>query len=66
MYSGFISAFVTETANTKKILPQQSNLLIQARKTMDNALIRIKVLEQWQFLKVHSMSLLFWLLDRRN
>ena len=39
------------------LLFQQSNLLIQAVKTIDNAVIKIEVFKLWQCLKVHDMSL---------
>lgn len=55
--SGLISALLTEKANANMLLPQRSNLLIRAAKTVDDAVIGVEVLEQWQRLKVHGMSL---------
>lgn len=54
---GSISALLTEKANAAMLLPQQSNLLIRAAKTVDEAVVGVEVLEQWQRLKVHGMSL---------
>ena len=39
------------------LLPQRSNLLIRAAKTVDDVLVEIEIFEQWQCLKVHGMSL---------
>lgn len=55
--SGSISALLTEKADATMLLPQQSNMLIRAAKTIDDAVIGVKVLEQWHRLKVHGMSL---------
>ena len=52
-----ISALLTEKADAAMLLPQRSNLLIRAAKSVDNALIGVKVLEQWQRLNVHGMLL---------
>lgn len=55
--SGSISALLTEKADASMLLPHRSNLLIRATKTVDNAVIGVEILEQWQRLKVHGMSL---------
>ena len=46
-----------ENADTTMLLPQQLNLLIWATKTVDDVVMRIEVLEQWQRLKVYGISL---------
>ena len=56
-----ISALLTEKADAAMLLLQRANLLIRAAKTVDNAVIRAEVLEQWQRLKVHGMSLEIYL-----
>ena len=55
--SGSISALLTEKADATMLFPQQSNLLIRAAKTVDDAVVRVEILEQWQPLKVHGMLL---------
>ena len=52
-----ISAFLIEKANIIMLHPQQSNLLIQAAKTVDDAVVGVEVLKQWQRLKVYGISL---------
>ena len=54
---GSISALLTEKADAAMLLPEQSNLLIRAAKTIDDAVVGVEVLEQWHRLKVHGMSL---------
>ena len=39
------------------LLLQRSNLLIQAIKTIDDAVVRVEVLEQWQRFKIHEILL---------
>lgn len=39
------------------LLPQWFNLLIRAAKTIDDTIVGVEILEQWQCLKVHRMSL---------
>lgn len=55
--SGSISALLTEQADASMLLPQQSNLLVRAAKSVDQAVIGVETLEHWQRLKVHGMSL---------
>ena len=55
--SGSISALLTEKADATMLLPQRSNLLIRAAKTVDETVTGVEVLEQWHRLKVHGMSL---------
>lgn len=55
--SGSISALLTEKSDANMLFPPRSNLLIRAAKTVDDAVIGVEVLEQWQRLKVHGMSL---------
>ena len=55
--SKFISTLLTEKANVTMLLFQRSNLLIQAVKTVDDAVVGIEVLDQSQRLKVHGMLL---------
>ncbi len=55
--SGSISALLTEKANATMLVPSRSNLLIRAAKSVDEAVVGVEVLEQWQCLKVHGMLL---------
>lgn len=55
--SGSISALFTEKADATMLLPQWSNLLIRAAKMVDDMIVGVEILEQWQRLKVHEMSL---------
>lgn len=55
--SGSVSALLTEKANAGLLIPRLSNALIRAAKTVDAAIIGVEVLEHWQRLKVHGMSL---------
>ncbi len=55
--SGSISALLTGKADATMLLPSRSNLLIRAAKTVDDAVVGVEVLEQWQRLKVHGMLL---------
>ena len=55
--SGAISALLTEQANAGVLLPRLSNLLIRTAKTVDPAVVGVEILEHWQRLKVHGMSL---------
>lgn len=43
--SGSISALLTEKADAAMLLPQQSNLSIRAIKAVDDAVVRVEVLE---------------------
>lgn len=42
-----ISALFTEQVDANMLLSQQSNLLIQAAKSVDQAVIRVKILKHW-------------------
>ena len=55
--SGAVSALLTEKANAGLIIPRLSNVLIRAVKTVDQAIVGVEILEHWQRLKVHGMSL---------
>ena len=55
--SGAVSALLTEKANAGSIIPRLSNVLIRAAKTIDAAIVGVEILEHWQRLKVHGMSL---------
>ena len=55
--SGSISALLTEKADATMLIPSRSNLLIRAAKSVDDAVVGVEVLEQWQRLKVHGMPL---------
>ena len=55
--SGSILALLTEKADTTMLIPSRSNLLIQAAKSVHDAVVGVKVLEQWQWLKMHGMLL---------
>ena len=55
--SGSVSALLLEKADATTLLPQRSNLLSRAAKTVDDAVVGVEILEQWQRLKVHGMSL---------
>ena len=52
-----ISALLTEKANAMILIPSRSNLLIRAAKSVDEVIVRVEVLEQWQRLKIHGMPL---------
>ena len=58
-YSPFraVSVFVTKKLNTGSIVPRLSNLLISATKTVDQAIIGVTILKQWQRLTMYGMSL---------
>ena len=55
--SGAVSALLTEKANAGLLIPRLSNVLIRAAKTVDAAIIGVDILEHWQRLKIHGMSL---------
>ena len=55
--SGSISALLTEKADVTMLLPQQSNMLIRAAKAVDDAVVGVEILEQWQRFKVLGMPL---------
>ena len=55
--SAAVSALLTEKANAGLLIPRLSNVLIRAAKTVDAAIVGVEVLEHWQRLKVHGMSL---------
>ncbi len=55
--SGAISALLTEKANAGVIISRLSNVLIRAAKSVNPAVVGVEVLEHWQRLKVHGMSL---------
>ena len=55
--SGAVSALLTEKANARLLILQLSNILIRAAKTVDAAIVGVEILEYWQRLKVHGMSL---------
>lgn len=46
-----------EKADAAMFLPNQSNLLIQVAKAVDDAVVGVEILEQWQRPKVHEISL---------
>lgn len=48
---------LTEKANATMFIPSKSNLLVRATKSVDEAVRGVEILEQWQRLKVHRMSL---------
>ena len=48
---------LTEKADAIILLSQRSNMLIRAAKRVDDAVVGVEILEQWQRLKVHGMSL---------
>ena len=55
--SGAVFALLIEKANAGLLVPRLSNTLIQAAKTVDAAIVGVEILEHWQRLKVHRMSL---------
>ena len=55
--SGAISALFAEKGNAGLLIPRLLNLLIRAAKTVDPTVVEVEVLEHWQRLKVHGMSL---------
>ena len=56
-FSGTVSALLTKKANAGLLIPRLSNALIRAAKTVDAAIVGVEILEHWQRLKVHGMSL---------
>ena len=52
-----ISALITKKTDAGSLIPRLSNLLIRAAKTVDSAVVGVEVLEHWQRLKIHGMSL---------
>lgn len=54
---GAILVLLTEKADTTKLLKIQTNVLMWAVKTVDQAIIDTKTLECWHRLKVYEMSL---------
>lgn len=46
-----------EKATSGLLIPRLSNVLIRAAKTVNAAIIGVEILEHWQRLKVHGMSL---------
>lgn len=57
MPSGARSALLTEKANAILLIPQLLNTLIRATKTVDLAILGVKILEHWQYLKVYGILL---------
>lgn len=57
LLSGEVSALLTKKANARLLISQLSNVFIWASKTVDAAMIEVEILEYWQYLKVHGMSL---------
>lgn len=55
--SGTISALFTEKEDTTKLLKIHTNILIQAAKMIDRAVIGIEALEHWQSLKTYGTPL---------
>ena len=60
-----VSALLTEKANAGLLIPRLSNVLIRAAKTVDEAIMEVEILEHWQRLKVHGMSLDRYLGERK-
>ena len=54
---GYNTALLTEKADAGQLIPQRSNLLIRAAKSVDPAVIGVEIPEHWQRLKVHGMPL---------
>ncbi len=52
-----ISALLTEKADAGLLIPRLSNVLIRVAKTVDASIVGAEVLEHWQPLKIHGMSL---------
>lgn len=53
--SGAISALLTKKANAIELFKTRTNILIQAAKTINQAVIN--VLERWHWLKIHRILL---------
>ena len=51
--SNAISALLTEKADAGQLIPQPSNLLIRAAKSVDPAVVGVEILEHWKRVKVH-------------
>lgn len=63
--SGTISALLTEKADAKELLEMRRNILIQAAKTVDVAVIEAEALEHWQWLKMHGIPIGKYLSERK-
>lgn len=53
-----ISRLFTERSNTENLIRHHSNILIQATKSIDEGVIKVKPLEWWHRLKIHRMPLI--------
>lgn len=60
-----ISVLLTEKDDAAMFFPYQSNLLIQATKTIDHAIVGVEIVKQLQCLRVHGMSLERYLRPRK-
>lgn len=54
---GAVFTLFTEKANAGLLIPQLSNMHIWAAKTVYAAIVGMEVLEYWQHVKVHRLSL---------
>lgn len=52
-----INALLIKKANAGLLISRLCNLLIWAIKTVDSTVVEVEILEHWQRLKVHGMSL---------
>ncbi len=65
LQSGAIFALLTEKSSVENLVRDHSNMLIRAAKSVDEKVIGIEALKQWQRLKVHGMSLARYLGNRK-
>ncbi len=52
-----ISALLKEKTSKEDLVKEHSNILIRAAKSIDEVVIGVEVLEHWEQLKVHGISL---------
>ena len=65
LQSRSISALLIEKSSAEKLVRNHSHILIRAVKLIDEKIIGKEALESWQRLKVHRMSLVQYLGERK-
>ncbi len=63
--SGAISSLLTEKSNEEELINIHSNVLIRVAKSVDNKVMGKEALERWQRLKIHGISLVQYLDERK-
>lgn len=62
---GAISALFTEQTNPKSSILRLSNLLIWSIKIVDPTIVRVEILEHWQWLEVYGIPLKKYIGERK-